>query len=169
MANCHTNDFTVSCRCQGLFFLDRTQQRIFAGAGEVDGFLRFFVRDLVRINPGDADAAVVDAQHYSHGLGLGSFEDVLQDEYDEIHRSEIVVMQQHLIELGLFEARLFFRQHADAAFFAVCPFGHEKNYRLRGRDLLHFNCAVYLVFNFIDLGGLKTEFFSELHLFLVQS
>ena len=83
-----------------LFLFDRTQQRILARTGEIHRLFGFHRRDLVRVKAGDAEAFVMDLEHYCECLGLVAGENVLEDEDDKFHRREIVVVENDFEELG---------------------------------------------------------------------
>src|SRR6185437_11847232 len=50
------------------------------------------------IDAGQTDALLVHVEHDSNGLAFAVIEDSLQDEDDEFHCGEIVIMQKDLVE-----------------------------------------------------------------------
>ena len=66
-------------------------------------------------------------QHDRDGIGVGLVEDLPEDEDDELHRGEVVVVQEHLVEARPLELRLRLRLglgQADAGVF-FAPRAHR--------------------------------------------
>ena len=108
-----------------LFFFDRAEQRIFVRAGEIHGFLGFHLRDLVRVNPGDADAFIVDFEHDRESFDFGAQENMDENKNDEFHRRKIVVMKENLVKFRLFELRFALGQNL-AVVFGIRKFRHKR-------------------------------------------
>ena len=89
--------------CPALFLLHHALQRVLVLAGEVHylGYLGF--GDLIGIDTAFADSVIMHMQHDLRGL-LGAFaKKALQNMHDELHRGEVVVEQQHTIEVRLLD------------------------------------------------------------------
>jgi len=70
--------------------------------GEFNDLGDFCLSNLERIDPAHAHTVAMDVQHHIHGLFAILAEDLFQDVNDELHRSVVVVQQQHLVERRLF-------------------------------------------------------------------
>lgn len=138
------------------FLFDRTQQRILSRLRDIHRLFRFHRGDLIRVDAGDADASGVDGKHDGEGFGFGEGEDVLENEDDKFHRRKVVIVQQNLEKLWLFELCTFFDEYTSAAV-NIWKVGHRENYRLESSFLLNFSCAVYLVFNLFAFSGHRFE------------
>src|SRR5436190_13891367 len=58
------------------------------------------LRYFIRINPGHADAVVMDVEHDLHGIRLGFVEDLFQHRHHEVAGSVVVVVQQYPVHRG---------------------------------------------------------------------
>lgn len=68
-------------------------------AREIHHLGDFRLRDLVGINPAFPDAVMVNMQHNAGRLFAVFLEEVLHNVNDELHRSVVIVQQQHSIEI----------------------------------------------------------------------
>ena len=68
--------------------------------------------NLVRINSANADALVVNVQHDARRVFLSFVEEPLKDKNDELHRREIVIEKQDLVEARLLRFRSGLRDDA---------------------------------------------------------
>jgi len=109
-------DIVPCCERYPLLSLDRAQQRKLPRLGQVHCLFRFGFGDLVRINASDADPFFVDLEHDRYSVRVRTVKDVLEDKDDKLHRRKIVVVQQHLEELGFFELCLLLGQDLGVVF-----------------------------------------------------
>jgi hypothetical protein len=56
--------------------------------------------DVPRVDAGDGVPFAVDGEHDVGGLGLGLLEELHQNHDHEFHRRVVVVVKEHLVELG---------------------------------------------------------------------
>lgn len=68
--------------------------------------------NLVRVDPADADALVVNMQHDARRVFLSFVEEPLKDKNDELHRREIVIEKENLVEARLLRFRSGLRDDA---------------------------------------------------------
>ena len=106
------------------FFLNCAKQRILAGTGEIYRLFRFHCGYLVRICAGYAHALVVDLEHDGKGVRFRAVKNVLEHENNELHRRKIIIMEDDLEQLWLFEFGLAFCQDL-AILFDVCEPRHN--------------------------------------------
>ena len=85
-------------RLSSLFFHDALQRMLML-AREIHHLGDFRLRDLVGINPAFPDAVMVNMQHNAGRLFAVFLEEVLHNVNDELHRSVVIVQQQHSIEI----------------------------------------------------------------------
>jgi hypothetical protein len=114
------------CAKRKLFSLNGAKQREFAGFCEVHRLFGFGFGDLVRVNAGDADALVMDLEHDGYSVSVVAVKNVLKNENDEFHRSEIVVVQQNFEQFWLFKLGLALGQYLAFAL-DVGEIGHRRN------------------------------------------
>src|SRR5918997_5306407 len=85
------------------FFLGGAEQRELAGARHLRDLLNFHLGDLVGVDARDADALRVHGPHDAEGVPFGLAEDLHEDFDDELHRREVVVVQQDAVERRLLQ------------------------------------------------------------------
>ena len=78
--------------------LHDASQRMLVGAGKGADLFDLGRCDILRIDPAHAASFVMDFEHDSSRLFAVFCEKFHQDEDDEVHRREVVVEQQHLVE-----------------------------------------------------------------------
>src|SRR4051812_25253633 len=76
------------------FFLNRAEQRVLLRAGHLRDALDLHLGYLVGVDARDAQAFGMDGPHDSERIGLAFAEDLTQDFDDELHRREVVVVQE---------------------------------------------------------------------------
>src|SRR5215204_3591335 len=84
-------------------FLGSAEQRELALARHLRHPLDLHLGDLVGVDARDADALRVDGPHDAEGVRLGLAEDLPEDFDDELHRREVVVVQQDAEERRLLQ------------------------------------------------------------------
>src|SRR5215213_5784034 len=85
------------------FFLGGAEQRELACAGHLRHPLDLHLGDLVGVDARDADALRVHGPHDAEGVRLRLAEDLREDFDDELHRREVVVVQQDAEERRLLQ------------------------------------------------------------------
>ena len=106
---------TQGCRHEALFFLHGALERVLVAAGKVHHLAHLRFSDLVAEDPNDRDTFFVDGQHQFERLRMGHAEKAFQNMNNELHRCEVIIQQQNLVQRRALRLCFGFKQDTGIA------------------------------------------------------
>ena len=96
------------------FLFQRAEQGVIVFARELGDFGDLRLGDLECVNARDTYVLVMYLKHDADRIGFGVMKGIHQHVDDKLHRREVVVVQQHLVERRLLQLLLLFGQYIGA-------------------------------------------------------